>query len=186
MCVIAPMSSIELSTVTDWLRLWIEVMVAYQWFAIVLLVILAFRRPIIDFIDRLKEVKAKSGEKELLLITGKETPPSIAQHIALPTRSEEESTELLSGMREKLLATLWHHQKKFGKDLSKRWTFTLGINHPEYKDFVSAVQELAALGLVDQARDSGQFYLTNAGLYWCPSWDSRLSSSNKFEKFGES
>lgn len=181
MCVIAPMPSIAFSAVTDWPRLLTDVIVAYRWFAMVLLVILVFRRPIKDFIDRLKNITAKWGEKEVSLSAGKTTAPPIAGHIALPTRSDEEFKELLSGMRKKLLATLWHYQKGFGDDISKRWTFILGIGHPEHKDFVSAIQELAALGLVDQAPDSGQFYLTNAGLHWCSAWEQQLRDSTKFE-----
>ncbi len=65
----------------------------------------------------------------------------------------------------KLLATLWRYQRQsFGDDISKRWTFLILPQSPQYLEFVLGLADAVQRGWVTIAPDTHQVMLTNEGL----------------------
>jgi hypothetical protein len=71
----------------------------------------------------------------------------------------------LTNDEKKILRTLWRYQKlSFQEDYSKRWTFKVFANTPEYPMFLIAVSGLLRKGLVSINPENEQCALTNEGI----------------------
>jgi hypothetical protein len=65
----------------------------------------------------------------------------------------------------KVLATLWKYQRQsFGKDTTKRWTFTVNPSAREYPGFLAGLSEAVNRGWVAVSPETHQCMLTNDGL----------------------
>lgn len=89
-------------------------------------------------------------------------------------------------MSKKLLSTLWIQQLEYDRSFNKRFTFTLGTNHPYYSDFDKSSQILRISGLVTLALNNGQLFLTNTGIVFCEKNSIKLGEFSFFKPNYES
>jgi hypothetical protein len=77
----------------------------------------------------------------------------------------------------KIVATLWKYQKlHFPSDKSRRWTFTVSQEAPDFPRFSRGLTELARKQLVAIA-PNGQVMLTNGGLAFCERNNADISTN---------
>jgi hypothetical protein len=86
-----------------------------------------------------------------------------------PARSDVDRVaffDLLTNDEKKIMRTLWRYQRSsFHDDFSKRWTFKIFANTPEYPAFLMAVSELLRKGLISVNPENEQCALTNEGIF---------------------
>jgi succinate dehydrogenase/fumarate reductase cytochrome b subunit len=99
-----------------------------------------------------------------------------------PARSDVDRDaffDSLTNDEKKIMRTLWRYQRSsFPDDFSKRWTFKIFTNTPEYPAFLMAVGELLGKGLISVNPENEQCALTNEGIIL-------MSTIGKMAEIGE-
>lgn len=158
-----------------------ELLIAYAWPLVIVFVTLLFYKHLstilkhlADYVKNLDEVsignlkfKAKQGEASF-------PTPAPAANATLSQEAAPQPANLSKTIN-KILSTLWKYQKAFKEDFSKRWTFMIGALNPEYPEFIMAIRELASKGLVAQDPKTGQFLLTDIGIFYCRQYEANLT-----------
>ncbi len=85
-------------------------------------------------------------------------------------------------MARKILATLWHYQKKtFGDEPgASRWEFLVTKDSPEAAEFERAANRLLFVGLVAFDPSSEMYFLTSVGIVFCRAHDAELAQAERF------
>jgi len=114
-------------------------------------------------------------------VPASEVPAASGPGPASPGTESLESVTVVppppSVFAERLLATLWKYQLKYGgEDGLSRRTFAILPGAPLYVDYVKAVGELLALGLVVVSPENHQVMLSDAGLDYARKNRARLES----------
>lgn len=168
----------------DFTSLLRDILIAYAWPFTILIIVCAFFRPLSsllrlmgEFLKNADEVvfgKWKVRTKEGRTTTSSPGPPSA------PASASELTPPVALGneMARRILSTMWYYQKSM-KDPTQRWTFTLSAFHPDYPLFVASMRDLATRGMVAQDQKSGQFFLTDIGMFFCAQNENDLNA----EKF---
>lgn len=108
-----------------------------------------------------------SGESESGQGSTSPLEPS-PQAINEPARAEVDhisSFDSLTNDEKKIIRTLWRYQKlNFQDDYTRRWTFKVFANTPEYPTFLIAVSELLRKGIISVNSENDQCALTNEGI----------------------
>lgn len=96
-----------------------------------------------------------------------------------------ESFESLPEEANKVVSTLWKHQKEyFGDNPRKgRWSFVVALGGPNFPDYLMGVGEGIKRGLVTIDPKSGQCLLTDAGVYYCEKNEEKLLREWNYEKW---
>lgn len=100
-----------------------------------------------------------------------------------PPPQGAEPTNKFSPQARKILATLWHYQKKhFGDtDSDRRWTFNVTPGTTFFLDYMTGLLELVKSGLVSVIPDKWQCVLTNEGFSYCKNEKSLESETNIYK-----
>jgi hypothetical protein len=72
----------------------------------------------------------------------------------------------VADIEDKILATLKKNQEPYGVG-STRWSFGLGVGHPDLATFTEAALRLMQRGLIALNEKSHQYFLTDKGLAEC-------------------
>jgi hypothetical protein len=108
-----------------------------------------------------------SGESE----SGQGSTPPLEpspQAINEPARTYVDHVALFDSLtndEKKIIRTLWRYQRSsFHDDYSKRWTFKVFANTPEYPAFLMAVSGLLRKAIISVNPENDQCALTNEGI----------------------
>lgn len=79
----------------------------------------------------------------------------------------------------KILSTLWHYQKSFGKNNNHqiRWSFI----EPNNSEFSEKADKLCRIGLV--TKNNQQYMLTNQGILFCKNNEEQLNFNDLYNSF---
>lgn len=164
-----------------WLLAGRDIFVPCVWPLTLIILVLIFRKPLFSILTSLGEfaknldeivikkdgVKIKKGETN----TGGSILPTDPQNVRDLAPASAISTNKMIG---RILSTMWYYQLVHFKDFAQRWSFTLGVSHPEYFEFINAIHLLISRGLVAQDKNSQQFYLTDFGIFYCKQNEAQL------------
>ncbi|HEY5122764.1 MAG TPA: hypothetical protein VIK14_03430 [Ignavibacteria bacterium] len=160
---------IKNNTDCDWLTPVKDFTITFLWIALIVFIIIFFRKQLKKLITHVKEFSiGKDGVKIVL-----------DQAKIMAFSKSEISPELIreklrdDNMTNKILSTFWNRQKKFKSDNS-RWSFTLFSSSKEYSDFINSMYELIEFGFVEHDKITQQFYLSLKGINLCRQFESGL------------
>jgi hypothetical protein len=93
--------------------------------------------------------------------------------------------EELSEEAQKVISTLWKHQKEYFPDDPGRgrWSFILGIGNPHYADYLMGVGYNLKKGLVTIDPKSGHCFLTDEGIFYCVNNQEKLLSDWNYARW---
>ncbi len=149
-----------LDMIMDFIKLLVESCVELvhyvAWPAVVLIILLFFRKELRDLIGRFTEYEGRHGIFRFSK-TSKPPSPQLPEDTKIPTKLSKEA--------KKILATLWERQMyHFKDDYSRRWSFRILPHVDEYGIFMQGFAELLGIGLVSWTRKDGQALLTDKGI----------------------
>lgn len=108
----------------------------------------------------------------------------VALPVQHPLRSRplEAPVDQIPPMPRKILATLWHYQKKtFGVEPgASRWEFLVSKDSPEAAEFQRAANRLLFIGLIAFDASSEMYFLTSVGIEYCRTHDAELAQVDRF------
>jgi hypothetical protein len=143
-------------------------------------ILLAFKKPIKEFLETLKEW-TEIKYKDILV---KRENRSDKIEAPEPTGTELPGPVALSDEANKVLSTLWKHQRDYYDDHTRgRWSFAVGIASPLYADYLIGVGEAIKAGLVITSPKNGQTLLTDAGVRYCGEHQDQLLPDWNFQRW---
>ena len=97
--------------------------------------------------------------------TSLEPSPQVKNEPAMVEVNRVALFDSLTNDEKKIMRTLWRYQRSnFHEEFSKRWTFKIFANAPEYPAYLTAVSELLRKGLISVNPENEQCALTNEGI----------------------
>ncbi|MDD5362262.1 MAG: hypothetical protein PHN88_09025 [Ignavibacteria bacterium] len=173
----------------EWIKPVTELISAYAWPIVVIILLIIFKKQISVLIGRIKEITISTGNVNIKTLETKQlesTDLSAKRGLGIlgakkiqydKNKFEELKILLKDKMINKILSTFWKYQRadKSGNH-ENRWTFTLLATNNEYQDFIASINVLYRAKLVEQNMPSQQFYLTNDGIAFCELYQNELNS----------
>jgi RNase P/RNase MRP subunit p29 len=172
---------------TDYISKSLDFVGEIAWPLTVIFIVLLFRSNLVTLLSVLGkkisdsksfEVSAAGVKVSGSVISGQpdETIKNDSGQIKLP------DFKLTDDQSKKILSTLWIHQNEYDKDksLSTRWSFTLGIESPDFTLFQQSIHRLQILGIVTMNQSNGQYILTNLGYKYCEQFKEELGTFSYF------